>query len=188
MKKGDIEFLKELQHQMLTQDTVSQASPRFWVVRHKVRQYGIEDGYGVDGEEVIYNCETIAGNLKELCEYLRDNEDDLEIEYHEDIIEEYVTIVKDDEEQCFYDTKELVEYMIEGLDYDNSLYLVNYKDEYVIAENTMFLTIEECKRHIECNGYHYNEPHTYVMTAWRSPQVQRLYEILENTNWDEIEL
>ncbi len=120
------------------------------------------------------------------CEYLRDNEDDLEIEYHEEILEEYVTIVKYDEEQCFYDTKELVEYMIEELDYDNSLYLVNYKDEYVIAENTMFLTIEECKRHIEHNGYHYNEPHPYAMTAWRSPEVERLYEILENTNWDEI--
>ena len=184
LNKEDKQFLKELQHQMLTQDTVGQASPRFWVVRHKVRQYGIEDGYDIDGEEVIYNYEKLAENLKELCEYLRDNEDDLEIEYHEEILFEYVNIVKDDEEQCFYDTKELVEYMIEELDYNNSLYLVNYKDEYVIAENTMFLTIEECKRHIEFNGYHYNEPHPYAMTAWRSPQVKRLYEILVNTNWD----
>ena len=154
LNKEDKQFLKELQHQMLTQDTVGQANPRFWVVRHKVRQYGIEDGCDIDGEEVIYNYETIAGNLKELCEYLRDNEDDLEIEYHEGTME-YVTIVKDDYEEDFYDIKELLDYMI-----------------------------EECKRHIEFNGYHYNEPHPYAMTAWRSPQVKRLYEILVNTNWD----
>lgn len=185
LNKEDKQFLKELQHQMLTQDTVGQASPRFWVVRHKVRQYGIEDGYAVDGVEVVHNCEMLAENLKELYEYLRDTKDDLKIKYNNDIVEEYVVIGENtDEEQYFYDIRELVDYMIDELEYDNSLYMVNYKDEYVIAEDTMFITLEECRKHIECNGHHYNEPHPYAMTAWRSPQVKRLYEILENTNWD----
>lgn len=186
MKNQDIEFLKELQHQMLTQDKVGQVNPRFWVVRQKVRTYGIDEDFDFDGTEVIHDGERLADNFKELYEYLRDNEEDLEIEYYEDIIEESVTINKDtDEEQCFDNIGELVDYIRQELDYNDALYLVNYKEEYVIAEDTMFLTIEECRKHINCNGYHYNEPHPYAMTAWRSPQVKRLYEILENTNWDE---
>ena len=34
----DIECLKQLQHEMNTQDTVCQADPRFWVVRGTVRE------------------------------------------------------------------------------------------------------------------------------------------------------
>ena len=49
ISKKDIEFLKELQHEMLTQDTVCQADPRFWVVQQKVRTYGIHEDYGIDG-------------------------------------------------------------------------------------------------------------------------------------------
>lgn len=186
MKNQDIEFLKELQHQMLTQDKVGQANPRFWVVRHKVRTYGIDEDFDFDGTEVIHDGERLADNFKDLYEYLRDNEEDLEIEYEEDCLGETVTINKgNDDEKEFEEIGELIDYMREELGYSDGLYFVNYKDEYVIAENTMFLTIEECRKHIECNGYHYNEPHTYAMTAWRSPQVKRLYEILENTNWDE---
>lgn len=33
INKEDIEFLKELQNEMLTQDTICQADPRFWVVQ-----------------------------------------------------------------------------------------------------------------------------------------------------------
>lgn len=32
MDKNDIDFLKELQHEIKTQDHVSTAYPRFWVV------------------------------------------------------------------------------------------------------------------------------------------------------------
>lgn len=79
MENQDIEFLKELQHEMLTQDKVGQASPRFWVVRHKVRTYGIDEDFDFDGTEVIHGGERLANNFKELYEYLRDNEEDLEI-------------------------------------------------------------------------------------------------------------
>ena len=32
MKKEDIEFLKSLQEEMLTQDSFGQATPRYWAV------------------------------------------------------------------------------------------------------------------------------------------------------------
>lgn len=184
MKNEDRLFLKELQHQMLTQDNVGQASPRFWVVRDKVKVYGIELGYNVDGTEVIYDCEAIADSLKELYEYLKEHQEDIEIKYCTELNE--VTIVEHDGEVTFDEMEELADYMVTELEYDDGLYCVNYREEYEIKEDTMFLTLEECKNHIECNRHHYKNPQSYAMTAWRSPQVKKLFEILENTNWDEI--
>lgn len=51
------------------------------------------------------------------------------------------------------------------------------------AQNTMFLTLRECKEHIERNSYHYEKPRPYAMTAWRSPQVEKLIEILQTADW-----
>ena len=55
-----------------------------------------------------------------------------------------------------------------------------------IAENTMFLTLREAKEHIKCNDYHYIDPHTYGMTAWRSPQVEQLYKILHEVDFKQL--
>ncbi|WP_164509081.1 hypothetical protein [Clostridium rectalis] len=62
--------------------------------------------------------------------------------------------------------------------------LVNYRIERQVASDTMFLTLRECKEHIKSNNYHYKNPRPYAMTAWRSPQVARLYEILMYTDWE----
>lgn len=187
MNREDMNFLKELQNQMLTQDNFNQANPRFWVIRQKNRIYGLRDGFDIDGVEAILNGEKIAQDFKELAEYLMETDDSVKVEFYKDEIEEYAIIENDGDKKHCSTIYELAEYMTDELGYDEDLYLVNYRDEYFIAENTMFLTFEECKRHIERNGYHYNEPHPYAMTAWRSPQVERLYKILENTNWDELE-
>lgn len=178
MQKQDIDFLIDLQNEMLTQDTVCQAHPRFWVVREKRRSYGIEDGFD-DGTEVVWDGETLAGNLKELYEYLEENEEDIDIEY----CEEHV-IINADKSICFYNIEDLVDYMIKELNYNDGLYLVNYRDEYVIVPDTMFLTKRECEEHIKKNHYHYREPHSYAMTAWRSPQVEKLFDVIMETNWD----
>jgi hypothetical protein len=88
------------------------------------------------------------------------------------------------------------DYSIEGADdlqnfldeYSEDTYNVGYyKYREKIVENTMFLTLRECKEHIAINKHHYSDKvHSYAMTAWRSPQVARLYKILENTDWDSI--
>lgn len=179
MKKQDIEFLKDLQHEMLTQDTVCQANPRFWVVREKRRSYGIEDGFE-DGIEVVWDSETLARDLKELYEFLKEDKEDLDIQY----CENYVSI----DGENFYDIKDLVGYMKEELEYNDDLYIANYREDYVIVPDTMFLTKRECEEHIERNHYHYSEPHSYAMTAWRSPQVEKLFDVIMNTNWNKVKI
>lgn len=189
MKKEDIDFLKELQHEMLTQNNVGQASPRFWVVRQPNRTYGVDEDYGFDGLVVVNDFEAIAENLKELSEFLEENNCDLNVEYIEDRWDGTVKINYDNEDDNFweFDTmEELVEFMEEELNY-KSIYTTAYKEEDVIVPNTFFLTLRECKEHIEANRHHYHkDAYAYAMTAWRSPQVERLFNILENTDWDNI--
>ncbi|WP_229263753.1 hypothetical protein [Cohnella cholangitidis] len=70
-----------------------------------------------------------------------------------------------------------LEWIIKYMDED--AYLVPTKKEHFVRENTMFLTKAEAKWHIECNHYHFtDEVHTYAMTAWRAPKVERLLKIL----------
>lgn len=194
MVKEDIEFLKGLQHEMLTQDHVGQASPRFWVVMQTARKYGIEDIYDYDSSVIIGDegeeCET---DVDSMYTWLKDTlEIDCELDFDENN-NVYIKIYEytDDngdvyEEEHLYEAGE-VTYYLEWVRGYNNFSICNYKDVEEIVPNTMFLTIRECEEHIQANSYHYNKPHSYAMTAWRSPQVERLYKILENTNWDDLE-
>lgn len=170
MEKEDIEFLKQLQHEMLTQDNACQASPRFWAVMTTRRIYLVDDD--IEGYEVVIDGERAGETIKEVLSYIQD--------FYEDYCEEFPD--KIEEWKKYESLYELVEALKdEGWD----IFRVPYRDIKVIAENTFFLTLEECKKHIELNRYHYNNPYPYCMTAWRSPQVERLYKILENTNWND---
>jgi len=65
------------------------------------------------------------------------------------------------------------------------LEIIPVREESFIVPNTMFLTKAECKEHIERNVHHYtSKAHTYAMTAWRAPKVERLLNILSSTPWD----
>lgn len=183
MKREDMEFLKELQNEMLTQDHVYQASPRFWVVMQTVRDYWVDDD--IDGA-CIYDKDSaeneFEGELEELADWIKENFDAVgKCECDNGFLE---IVCEDDNEYCIDDVPEIRGFLEE---YAPGRYSVcNYRDREEIVKNTMFLTLRECKEHIRLNHYHYNKPHPYAMTAWRSPQVEKLYKILENTNWEEL--
>jgi hypothetical protein len=180
MKREDIEFLKELQHEMLTQDTVGQASPRFWVVMDTVKDYWVDDGidgifvYSKDDAETVFE-----GEIEEVYDWIKELDGVTECTNNF-----YVEFMWNDEDYSIEGADDLQNFLDE---YSEDTYNVGYyKYREKIVENTMFLTLRECKEHIESNSHHYNKPHSYAMTAWRSPQVQRLYEILEKTDWESV--
>lgn len=186
MKKDDIQFLKELQHSMLTQDTVGQADPRFWVIKQEVKEYGVDTSYhDYDGEVLVddYN-EIIAEDLDELYMFLKEHEEDNDFIVYK--MDDYLKICKTlfDINYYIYTLTDFNDIMDE-LGFD-CMHVIYYKKEYKIVEDTMFLTLEECKKHIKNNSYHYNKPIPYCITAWRSPQVEKLYEILKNTDWEDV--
>lgn len=184
--KEDIEFLKDLQNEMLTQDHVCQAAPRFWVVRGTVKEYGYDKEYA-DTYELVCDKEDFStiDNMEDAFYWLL-NEERIACRFYKDSDE----IIFDDENgeeiECIQDLETLSEYLVDN--HDLECYIVYYKEVEKNFENTMFLTIEECKKHIELNHYHYPaDAHSYAMTAWRAPKVERLFSILEKMDWDEIE-
>lgn len=193
--KEDIDFLRELQKELNTQDHLSQADPRFWVIKGSEKIYNIEDA---DGYELYDDngCSIVASNIEEVFEYIRDN---LLDEINElDGVERTLTLEDgifgqqivvhwiDDGEEC---DKELSNYedvanWLEEFGYDDYR-VVSYKIISKIYENTMFLTQKDAEDHLRANDYHYSEDaHTYAMTAWRSPRVEKLVKLLQSIDLD----
>ncbi|NFH00733.1 hypothetical protein FC831_10480 [Clostridium botulinum] len=140
------------------------------------RIYGIDNQYSYDGSVIIGDegeeCETDTNSMYEwLQETL-----EIDCSYNEkDIIIQGAILS---------DAKEVIDYLKIYLDYYCNLSICNYRDEETIVQDTMFLTLRECQERIKRNSYHYNHP--YAMTAFRSPQVEKLYKILQETNWNEL--
>lgn len=172
MNKDDIQFLKELQEELNTQDVDCQAAPRFWTVgdykwvetsednaeRYSVVLPHAAECYPVDS--YIESAKEDREHSEEALKKLDDCDDDLD-----DILR---WIQDHDEEDA---------------------YLVPEKEIHVVQPNTMFITKAEAKEHIRLNQHHYSsKAHTYAMTALRAPKVGRLFKILEQFNWDDIQV
>ncbi|PEL95789.1 hypothetical protein CN604_24750 [Bacillus wiedmannii] len=178
----DIQFLKELQAILKHEgehDYDSQAAPRFWVIKDyrivpgsENYDNSYEERFFNDGDHVAFHK---FSDLKEFLE-----------EYFEDEIEEDEELQNliNDESENFDELWEYVEDNMNECGYFNTVFV---KEEDFIVPDTMFLTKEEAKRHLELNHYHYtSKAHTYAMTAWRAPKVERLLNILETFDWDAI--
>lgn len=175
----DIQFLKELQKELKYQeecDYDGQAAPRFWVLRdYKWMPTG--EGYH-ERTSLYFPNDADAETVQDFVERMLENEDD---EYTEEQLEELKEYGETGSDE------DVLGWAIEHYDDDTSL--VYEKKEAFIVPNTMFLTKKEAKRHIELNHYHYtSEVHTYAMTAWRAPKVEKLLQILEHFDWDSIEV
>lgn len=182
----EIDFLISLQKEMNTQDTCGNADPRFWVIKGEKRIYRAENNAG--GWIVIDNdspSDILATNEKELFEYIKDelmpdiNEDmgniwEIKFDYGQ------VLIKNIDEE--YKGTSEVVEWLNE---YTIGKYEQVYYDTIdKIYSDTLFLTQKAAENHLKLNHYNYDKnAHTYAMTAWRSPEVEILWKILQEVDW-----
>lgn len=211
LTQEELDFLIDLQHELNTQDTVFQADPRFWVVAG-TQKVCVGKEYS-EGEELCGGESVLADGIEEAVKYFQEeviiaaNEDSEDFEY---ILEEEPTrsfkswrILKIDkscdkndedytegdeilEEYNYIDNiEELIEALSDcGIIEDDEYMVGNYRNEHHIYPDTMFLTNRSCKRHIELNHYHYDaDVHSYAMTAWRSPEVEQLWNILQKVDW-----
>lgn len=184
----DIDFLSQLQETMNTQDTVCQADPRFWVIREeRYEQAAPDDGiYFVyfHGSSFIGRVDiedAIDGAVKAF-------EPSDECETVDEYLERFDLYLSG--------KKTLVSF---GQSYNDSIkaLIMDYASTFgctvsfftrkvAICPNTLFLTKASCENHIMCYGYNYNNPHSYAMTAYRSPEVEQLYDILHNVDFSEL--
>lgn len=173
--KEEIQFLKELQQELKTQEVDCQAAPRFWSImdyKWTVTAEGHEDRITLYDSDA---CETM-----ELDEYV---EEILNGERKENFLEDEIEELQYEHE--FGSPSDVYEWIEK---YDESRYYPVYEEQVsFIAPNTLFLTKAEAKKHLELNHYHYSSnAHTYAMTAWRAPKMERLIKILETFDWDSV--
>ncbi|SFJ64370.1 hypothetical protein SAMN02799624_05337 [Paenibacillus sp. UNC496MF] len=166
----DLQFLKELQDELNTQDRDSQAAPRFWTVGD-YRWIGTPDGNAERYSVYL----PIDGEASTIDDYIKNLDlDDLE----DDAREAWNELDLGDHSAVF-------DWIQEHIDED--AYMFGERKEHFIRENTMFLTKAEAKQHIESNHYHYTkEAHTYAMTAWRAPKVEKLLKLLSDCDFNKI--
>lgn len=201
LTKEDLDFLKDLQKELNTQDNLCQADPRYWVIKGTEKVYHVEDA---DGYELVDSgYDVLADTLEEICKYI--NENLLEEINENRISEERFTVEYEDGFGLFGSDKIIIKWNspdygfeqteeLESLeeikdwlseqgydDYD----VVSYKIVDKIYENTMFLTQIDAENHLRANHYHYSDDaHTYAMTAWRNPRVEKLVKLLQETDWN----
>jgi hypothetical protein len=197
LSQEDIEFLREIQKELNTQDTICQANPRFWVIKGTEKIYRVEDADGYELYDTDY-CEIITSSMEEIAEYIKEHELDeicecdgkmREVTYESPTFgfgsgSIHITTVDEDDEydvilEDLYDIKEWLEENT-SCNYE----VISYKIVPKIYEDTMFLTQKDAEDHLRANDYHYSDDaHTYAMTAWRSPRVAKLIKILQETEW-----
>lgn len=176
MNIKDLEFLKDLQKRMNEGDHVYQAEPRFWVLRQDVDIIVKENDLYTNKVYVETYTGTEFHTIKDLLDFMR-NED---IEYRLiELIGGFGSI-----EEVFDNIKAINNEM------DTYYFEIVYKDTVTeIIENTFFLTKEKAIEHIKQNAYHYNSSvRPYGMTGWRSPDFERLFDILTKADFDNVYL
>jgi len=180
----DIQFLIELQKELKYQsehDNDYQAAPRFWTIGD-FKMFPVPFGFE---DDITFNLPRRDIYGWAMSDFLSEMKEEIEFddEFSKEAVAEFVNIYEDSNN----DPEAILSWIHSH--YDSEAYIVPIRKEHIIKEDTMFLTKAEAKRHIELNHYHYTpEAHTYAMTAWRAPQVERLWKILENFDWSKIEV
>ena len=168
ISKEDLEFLKDLQHELNTQDNDGTADPLYWGVLEEKEEY-VPEGCGeprISHDDGSWTLEEAVESVNEVIN-----------EYDQDTQDEWKDIWKDDAE-------DVCNFMRETLKWDFcDVYYVEKVDR-ISNYSGAFLTKRACKQHIEKNHYHYDNPRTYAMCAYRNYELERLLKILKTIKLD----
>lgn len=169
MTKEDIEFLRDLQHELNTQPNDGNADPVFWGIVQDEKVY-TQNG---DELEIIVDSEA-SYSLEDFIEFVEEDKD----EWSDEIKERWEDVDKEDaEEVC-----EFAEETWNGM----TAYPAIYEIRETLAQNKFFLTKRTAKEYVERYGYNHNNPRTYAQTAVRNPEFERLLRILKTMNIDNL--
>lgn len=181
MKNEDLDFLINLQKELLEQNDkykLYQADPIY--VGIKDYQFEVRPEDLAEEKHVIYSGES-EYDMGEFIEYLFNDYELKDINTPKD---EIIDSLRD----C--DTTDNLREVIDKYfsDIDSSDYDIYYVEKVGhLAENCCFITWADAVEHLKYNKHHYSaDAHPYAMTAFRSPQLERLLEIVKTTEWEMI--
>lgn len=190
---NDIEFLKELQHELNVQDSMGNRAPRFWVIKESKKTYvGENNDYEYVTITDEQNPESEIENLDELFDTIVEIASDRSYPY---LIEKnhdgYIIITNTDTDStdviCSItdETSGVLNDITGEYDRFKSNYIGN---ESRIVPDTLFLTHRACEEHLRKYGYNYSpDAHAYAMTADRRPEVERLMDLLQHIDFEQID-
>lgn len=161
----DFDFLKDLQHELLTQENDGNADPVYWGVMES-RERGVPDGCG---DPVIYMGDGETMDTSEAVAYIEN---------------EYLRDLSEADRQEWADTDKgdmdaVVRFMNETLGWHEVRIVYLRREEFITRDTGAFLTKRACREYIERFGYNHCRPHTYAMTAYRNFELERLLKILK---------
>lgn len=213
LTKDDIQFLKELQTELNEQDNEGMPNPKYWVIRTEKWELDydacpgsdktivVQGGYYEDALEFMlkddgtYSMAPECETGKEFLQLMKDATKSCDCE-SEKVVNWYIRngdimITVADETT---DDRDLATYLRhEGCEYNNSVIIGEGENElsftsqtavWRVVPNTVFITRQAAEQHLKENHYHYSDnAHAYGMCAWRSPEFERLLDIVSKTKW-----
>ena len=181
LSMDDVAFLADLQEELNTQDTMSQAHPRFWVIAQsewrETAPDNAEESWLVDGdgEKELKSLEDVRDWLDGRDVACRMDGDTLEYDDHgaEVRFTTFESLL-----ECFDDNAHWTWPFRE-------LRVVHMRRELKIMPDTLFLAHADCEAHLREYGYRYaDDAHAYAMTAHNSPRFKRLIELIQTLDTD----
>ena len=161
----DYEFLKELQHELNTQENDGEAEPIYWgVMEHKM--VPAPEGCG---DPIIYMGDGATMTTEQAVEYVNENICD----YSEELQEQWKDVNKnwmDDVATFIHDEMDISECRV----------VWEEEKAFISHETGAFITKRACKEYIRKCHYNHSKPHTYAMTAYRNFELERLLKILRS--------
>lgn len=193
MTLADIDFLADLQREMNTQPSLATGDPRYWAIVDYDFRTAANDESPTHVLEVTDGGEYARYTVDELVriayETALENDgpaaasewlDDMGIER---IIDPHTGDYALHRGWGFRGMDRLREVCADYFEPRCSewVYQVKYSR---IVPGTLFISLSAAKTHLKENRHHYDEgAYTYAMKAYRSPQVERLYEVLHEVDF-----
>lgn len=159
----DYEFLKDLQHELNTQENDGNADPVYW----GVMEHRMEPAPEGCGDPVVYMGDGTVMTTEEAVQYVEENISD----YSEETQEAWKDVDKnwmDDVVTFIHDEMDIRECRVEWQE----------EKAFISQETGAFITKRACKEYIKKCHYNHSKPHTYAMTAYRNFELERLLKIL----------
>ena len=167
----DYGFLRELQHELNTQENDWNADPVYWGVLEDYEALTFE-GQGearIPYDDGAYDLEELVAEIDADKEF-----------FSQSVLSEWQSVDKKD-------LDEVMDFVKDNWNIGNNIgepYWVEIEDR-ICRYTGAFLTKRACQEYIRRYGYNHRNPRTYAMTAYRNFELEHLLRILKTMKMKE---
>ena len=166
LNKDDLGFLKAMAQELKTQDRIGTSKPVIYNILDINIRWDNDCSDGFDTVKIYDKEGDCLETLEDMQDYIIENPEEFDVEEKEAIKS--------------YGIDEIVEI------YKESKFYVSY-GHYEKELKNAFLTMKSAEQHLKENSHHYHEKaHVYVSYCWRNPELERLLDIIEKFDMEEL--